>query len=421
MTSNKPVAIGIRTFLLSSQRITSVGFPILVGVTVVRFLGSRDFGVYSYTLSLVTGGQILLEFGLDKFLPREFAELGADRNVFARWLGFKLATAAIVYASLLLVSATLLPTQEFTEVISIGGILLFTHAYVSTCRSLLIALGRTGAIALASLAGALFGGTLIAIAFAAGSPPLAAIVGCVVIAGVLELSLLVRTVGGWRWVRPAYPHLITDAARVWEFGAHSLLAVVYMRVGLVVLAVVGGAVSVGTYAMGANVYAAIVFIPAAAALASYPDLTRATTNADRSSFTHLLKRHAFAAITLSIPVFLGFLAFSDEILRVLYGFAEPTSSTILKVSSAAFAVFSLNAILAAALIALHGQRALAKLSLLTSVISVVINVLFICWSREVGAAFATLAADGFTALVLWRVVVHAMNSFWPDNDADAAP
>ena len=53
----------------------------LLGIIIAKYIGPKDFGIFSYVISLVSLFSVLAEFRLQNILIRDFSEAKDDKNM----------------------------------------------------------------------------------------------------------------------------------------------------------------------------------------------------------------------------------------------------------------------------------------------------------------------------------------------------
>lgn len=396
----------IRAFALFVQRAVSVGTPVLAGVAVARLLGTEDFGHFALILAVVTGGQVVSEFGLDKFLPREFVERGASRDSFRQWLGFKLAFAIPLYVSVVAVSFLGAAPRGSALGPTIYALNLLLYAFASNYRSLYIALGTITVIPVAGLIGGV-GGLLVSILLLLTPvKSLEAVTAALTAGNAVELAILAAARGDWNWLQPRAPEMRAQARVARRFAIQAILSALYSRLPILVLGSFGGAISVATYSMAGNIYGAMALVPGSFAAALYPELAHSAGRRDYQQFARALRTYLGSAVVFAVPMVSVLFLLAREILAAIYGAADPTSVAILRVLLIAFVLVSLNSILAVSLFALHDEALVARLSFLTAGSAGVANLVLVPHAHEMGAAWSVLAIEFLTATVFFPRLVR---------------
>lgn len=422
-------AHSLRAVPLLAQRVATIGVPVVVGILVSRHLGDRPFGQFSIVLVTVSGLQIVSEFGLDKFLPREFVEREDASGVFRDWLGFRVTLALALYVFALAGAFLVGADREVLIAQAVYGSTLFSAAYASTCRSYYVAAATTWLIGAAAIVGGVLSLIASAALLRAGVESLALVAAPLTIGSLIELVILAQFLPTTAWLRPRRTSFIARIASTWEFGWQTLASVLYTRVGIYVLGFVGGSLTVATYARASLIYSSLSLVPAAAAAVIYPALVRAAKQGDRPGFSRVFTENLLHLVILLVPLDLVLMAFGGPLLALIYrGGVAAESVSALRILLVAFLIIIVNSVLAVGLFALHAQRQVAKLSVLSLGFCTIANFILVPYASAKGAAWATLLSEAATAMLfvpaLWsrvrelRVADPAMNEA-VSKDADA--
>lgn len=398
--------VPLRALALTAQRAVTVGSPMLVGVFVARALGAERFGGYALITAVVSGAQIVVEFGLDKLLPRAFVEQGASRDVFRRWLGFKLVLAMVLYCLIVAWTALVAIPNEIAFTLVIYGLNLFIHSYASNYRSLYVSLRSTGPVAVAALLGGIVGlsSSIPLLLTQRASLPL--IATSLTAGALVELAVLIAVHGNREWLVPSLPRVLPQFRETWSFALQTVLSAAYTRLPTLALGAFGGPSHVAAYAMAGSIYSAMSLVPASVAVALYPDLSSAHNQGDRKRFTSILTRHTTAALSLGILAAIALTLFAEPILITIYGTPGLLSVDVLRILALALVLAMLNSILGVGLFAMHREVSVATLSLLSVSVAAVSNIILVSRNSELGAAWAMLAADTATALIFFPQLVR---------------
>jgi O-antigen/teichoic acid export membrane protein len=389
------------------QRVVTVGVPVVVGVLISRQLGPRAFGEFTIVLATVSGLQVVAEFGLDKYLPREFVESRSEIDVFRHWVGFKLELSLCLYAAAVLSCILLKGTREATLALMAYGTSLFVAAYTTTYRSRFIAREQTRAIAAAAVLGNVLSLALCAALLASAwrSITLAAI--ALSACSLLELLVLAHTAGPRIRFWPRLPNPFPTAAAVWEFGLQTILSAGYTRVGIYALGAFGGTLAVATYSKAWTIYSAMSLVPASAAIASYPELVRLARRGENRRFLLLLARNIGQLALLLLPAALFMACFGEKVLALLYGNGgDPTSLHVLRILMATYVLLLVNSVLAVSLFALHAQRITVMLACVSLGWSVCANLVLAFRGLAIGTAWAAVLSEVATTVLFVPLLLH---------------
>ncbi|HZK72342.1 MAG TPA: murein biosynthesis integral membrane protein MurJ [Clostridia bacterium] len=139
----------------------------------------------------------------------------------------------------------------------------------------------------------------------------------------------------------------------------------------------------------------------------YPRITKASTNEDWADFNDVIEKGMNVIIIISVPISFGIIAFSDEVVQIVYergafdAFATGITAGAFFYYGIGLVFFSLNALFVKIFYSLHNT----KVSIICAGLSVIINVsldfLLIGPMAQDGLALATSIAASVNTLLLY--------------------
>jgi O-antigen/teichoic acid export membrane protein len=172
---------------------------------------------------------------------------------------------------------------------------------------------------------------------------------------------------------------------------------------MLLLGAIGAAAPLGVYAACYRVLFLLMVVGTAIGSAFLPALTRAAT-----AGTGAFRRAASAAFTMSLavgaPLSIGAALVAPDLLHLLFGSAYASGAVALRLLMLAGGCFIVHSALGNVFLAREHTLALSRIHVVAAVVNVVVNVWAIPRYGIVGAAAATLAAEGLTAVAEWWVI-----------------
>jgi O-antigen/teichoic acid export membrane protein len=266
-------------FWLLGCRVVGDFLNLLFFVLISRQFGPAGVGVYSYGFA-VTGFVFVIGcLGIEEYGLREYArmETGRQAPFISELLGTQLLMIAIAVSG---VGIYLLLTAPSQSTLVIMASLGFYQAAVALAGTLFIpAMGhqRMTGPALIDLVcrGVAFSFAGFAI-YAWHMPISQALLGYL-LAGVLLVALARRSAlhhGGALRIKISWPAVIGIVSILWSFAAVEVLAQLFARVGVIVLALKVGEAAAGLYATGLRLIEVGLMPLAFVGVAAYPQLSR---------------------------------------------------------------------------------------------------------------------------------------------------
>lgn len=371
---------------------------VIVGLIVARYLGPGLFGELNATLALVAMAVPLAELGLDAIVRRRLiTSPGAGGALMATTWKMRLSAATFIYASILLYVAASGRSMN-GELLLILGLLVFQPASLtadlwlqSNLRSrvtvvtswVALAMGAGCRLALVWWgAGLLAFGWVAVVEFAVGS-------GLLIWAA--KRSGLPRMEGGVIW-KEARELL----ACCWMLLASKVAVMLYMKLDLVMIAVLAGEREAGMYAAALRISEIGYVLPVALASSALPRLLKlkeaggAAYARGAQAFYDINAAMAYAVV---VPIVL----FAQTIIEIAYGAEYADAGPVLRWHACA-AVFVFLGVARSQLWVSEGRYALGLCTTLAgAACNVGLNLWWIPAHGALGAAWATIVAYGVAA------------------------
>ena len=389
---------------------------LFVGVWVARYMGPSDFGLFNYALTLVALTAVAANLGLDRFTVRELVR-DADRA------GEILSTTLILRAVAGLASAGL----------AVGVVFAFEPGNV-TAQALVCVLAATSVFAAADTADLYFQSrTSVKYAVWARYPAFvlasAARVWLVLAkapivafawvqlaeAALVALGLWValraghdRPPGAWRFAAARAKRLLADS---WPQILNTVAIVIYVRIDQVMLRALAGEREVGIYSAAVRLSEVWYFVPGVLVAAVFPTILRVRETDERLYYHRMLQLFALvSAIGLTLSV--GITIFAGPIVRVLFGPDYAAAAPVLALHTWATVFAFLGSAQEPWNVAEGFVRKMFYRTALGAAINVGLNFLLIPRYGAVGAAWATIVAYAYGAVIGNLFHRDARRIFW---------
>jgi O-antigen/teichoic acid export membrane protein len=376
---------------------------------VARYLGVRGYGAYSVATAAFALAVAAVGTGLDTVAVRTFAADGADRLLFRRVLGLRIAAAAVVAGAVAAV-AWLLPAARdlrlAVTVLAVAGTIGGAQAAFTT---LFQARQAFGVPVLADTIARLLGlAGVVVLALAIAPLPhdrelrVVLVLSCSTAAAAIALAGTVVYLRR-RGVpcRPAYDGEAwrSLALKAAPLGVATVLGIASYRLDILVLAALKGSAAAGIYGLAyrfvdASIPIAVFFVGAA-----FPAFSRSLAD---GSFDRRHARRALDFLLLvSLPLCLGGVAVAPQLVRLFAGPAYARADVPLRLLLLSLPFTFVSMFLISLAIASGRQRAVAWLAAGGVVLNLVLNVTFVPRYSYTASAAATLASEaaGTVALV----------------------
>ncbi len=389
------------------ERILTMILAFFVGIWVIRYLGSENFGKLSYTTSFVARVSAIAQLGLNAIVIRNIVhEEKAAPEILGTAFVLKLIASSV---TILIISIAIWTFDTDPDVRWMTLIIAFSLMFSafdaiefwfqSQVLSGVLAIVRSVQLILSSL---------IKLSFIALKLPLMAFVW-------LILAEQVVKVLGMLWVYLKYHQSILQWRVNWSKGLEMLrdswplilsgvMVTIYMKIDQVMLGNMANAQAVGNYAAAVRFSEIWYFIPMAVCSSVFPAILRAKQRSREEYYARLQQLYdlmAWMALAIAIPMTFA----SVPLLTTLLGkeFAEAGQILAWHIWAGPF-VF-LGVARSNWLMAENFTRFSFLTTSLGAIVNILLNFLLIPPYQGVGAAIATIIA--------YAVATHVSCLFYP--------
>jgi O-antigen/teichoic acid export membrane protein len=399
---------------LASEKLLTMALSLSVGIYLIRYLGSVDFGKFSYCISFVGLFEPIAKLGVDAIAIRNLVEdEEATTEILGTTFWIKLIGSGLVIA-LTFISAKLIVKElylaEMMVIIAIG--ILFTAFeaidvwFQSQVRSSAMVIARSTQLIISSLLKLIF----IALQF-----PLIAFVYLLVVDAALKaIGMLIvycrHQQSIWEWdVKWSIARMIWRDS--WPMILSSVMASIYMKIDQVMLGNLPDKQELGNYAAAVRFSELWYFIPLAICASLFPSIVRARQQSKQKYQTQLQQLYDLMA-WLSILLAVGITLTSNTVLPYLLGEEYLAAGNILMVHiwSAPFIFLG---------IASHQWLVAENLSqysfanaALGAISNVLLNLVLIPQYGGVGAAIATAISYAIASHLVCLLTPRLFNNGW---------
>ena len=417
-----PAFQGIRLnaiWLLLARIITQAQL-ILFTILVARSLGVTGFGQYAFVAALIVVGNVATTFGTDTLLIREEARQRAvhdDAPLFARsaeglipsalLIQLMLSAAWLIFIGL---GADILSGQsaEVSLALKISSLSLLPLAFFTVFTAVLRAHERmdvyfllSGVVACVQLGGAWWvlhrDGNLLA---------LVTVLNLVQVMAAISAGLLCRL------TLPAFHfdwsvsrrHLFRVARLAWPFALLSVLAVIYQRLGILMLSTSNGAMQAGWFAAAARIIEPVKLLHFAVLGALLPALARLTADkatVQQNQAADIYRRSMLFLLMFSALAAAGLIALAQPIVMQLFGAAYVDAVPLVQILALSLIPYTFSASRSVQLVALGQERHVLWATAISLAVAFCLNGWLIPRFGVNGAAFTVVCSESVLATILF--------------------
>lgn len=392
----KKKSIKLNAVLNSIKTLMNILFPLITTSYLSRVLGKDGYGMFNYSVSIVSYFMLIAGLGISTYGIREGAKVRENRekeNKFSSEVfTLNILSTAIAYLFLFLLlifSKGLLSYRTYILVISI--IIVFTTLGADWINSIYedfwyltlryIVVQMISIVLMLVLVRSkedLLNYVLVYVFSQIG----ANIANIFYIRRYVKLRLALN--------KSIFVHLIP----ILVLFVTNIATTIYVNSDITVLGIIKGDASVGVYSVASKIYAGAKQIAIAGTVVTIPRLASYIGQKNTNGYTHLLDNILNLLFSVTIPLFTGLFMISPQVMMIIGGRSYTEGAVTLQILSLA-SIFSILAYFYAQCILIPNSR--EKYFLIATVIAAVVNIVgnFIVipfWSHA-GAALTTLISE----------------------------
>ncbi|MEJ2352565.1 MAG: flippase [Anaerolineales bacterium] len=403
--------MGMNVLWLVISRISSQALAALLLILIARRLGQSGLGQYAFITAVVFVGNTLTTFGLDTLLIRQ---IGGTRRAdtpllgAALWLQLSLSLVFILVTSL---SGDYLLNKSPETILSlrIYSLSLIPLAFYTIFSAALRAFERMDLFFLLNLISALTQAAGGIIVLATGGSLLWLMIYLLASQFLLAWAAAVMCVRklpsfSFQWKVPL--DLFTQLIRrSWPLALLTGLAIVYQRMGILILGTISTDAVTGWFAAAARIVEALKIVHYAFLGALFPVLAQIAyrnrsqiQEAETPRFLPILQSDSLRFLVgLSLGIAVAVTLLADPIIHLLFGPNFGASVPALKILVWSLIPYAYSAKKSLELVTQGDERVVVKVTTLSVFLSAALFMVLIPTLNLLGASLATFAGEGLQA------------------------
>lgn len=399
---------------LSGEKVLGMIVNLSVGIYVVRYLGSEDFGKLSYCLSLVGMFTAIAKLGLDAIVVRNLVqEEESTEQILGTAFILKFIASLATVALIIYVTSILNEDPQIygiTIIIALGLVFnsfeVIDFWFQSKVRSGSIVIVRSIQLILTSVTKLLF----IALGL-----PLSAFVWLFLVDGILRafgtLWIYVKqnkSIFLWKFNWAKATDMLRDS---WPLILSGVMVTIYMKIDQVMLGNMASNEAVGNYAAAVRFSEVWYFVPIAICSSVFPSIIRAKQRSKQEYYDKLQQLYDLMAwMSLAIAIIMTFI--SGTLITTLLGEGYAEAGNILAWHIWAGPFVFLGVARGQWLIAENLTHFSFAITLLGAITNLLLNFLFIPHYEGLGAALATVISYGVSTHLACILYPPLFKSGW---------
>ncbi|MCG6960957.1 MAG: flippase [Ignavibacteriaceae bacterium] len=390
------------TSWLFFERILRIIISFIVTIYIVRYLGPKDFGLYSYVISFSWLFGAFSTLGLEAIAVREIVKY-PDKQEEINGTVFTLRLLGGIIAIVLIASTVFITGEEFyTSILILIASVSFIFQSFSVIEYFFRAIVKAKYNAYALSTSVICSSLLKILLILIKAPLIYFIIAFSFEYFVLAIGYLLvykrnkLSVFNWKFSKHLSKSLLKDS---WPLMLSGIVVMIYMRIDQIMIKNMINDEAVGYYAASVRLCEAWYFIPVTLCNSIFPAIVNAKNVSEQFYNNRLQKLYdllAWLAIGISIPVTI----FSRQIISILYGTEYINSAPVLTIYIWAGVAVFLGVASSQYLINENLTKLAFVRNLIGMIVNVILNFLLIPGYGIIGAAIATLISYTLLSFVL---------------------
>jgi O-antigen/teichoic acid export membrane protein len=398
--------IAKNTSLLFVSTIVNYILGFFITMYTAQYLGASGFGVLSLALSLAAIFAVFTDLGLGTVTTREIARNKSLKDKYLSNTSFlRLGLAVLTFVMLaLFVNIVNYPTETKLVIYLIGGSIIL-NGIAGTFYAIFQAFEEMEfqSISLIINGVIMFVGTLLAIYYHMDILVFALLY---IISNFVCLMYTI-TVYIWKHSLPKW-NLDKNFIKITMLAALplsivSIFTLIAFRVDIVLISFFKSTTDVGWYSASYRLLEVFLFIPMVFTTAVFPIFSQFhVSSKDSLKFTY---QKSFKYLTiLSLPVAVGVTLLAEPIILLIYKASFTPSILVLQILIWTIPITFLNYIFGSILPAMNRQNTLLKITFISMVFNIAVNLVVIPTYSYVGAAVITLLTEAIVISLCFYVL-----------------
>ncbi len=397
--------IALNTIVSAVARIIGTALALVTVGLITRYLTKSEWGEYSIVLTFGSIFTVLAEGGLYQLMVREISKDGAnEKEIASNIFTIRLLFSLFIF-SFGALTGFLLPYSVSTRWgILVGMVGFWFLSSVQVTMGIFQKYLRMEKVALAELAGRA-AQVIIVFLFIRWQLDFLWIVATLAFSSFINLFVIYWLAQGHIAMRLSFSWDIwkKNIKQSYPLALAGILTMIYFSSDSLLLSIFKPAADVGIYRLPYKILESLIFFPSMFVGLIMPIFSR-TAFSDWSQFKNILKRGQEVLFIFAVPLVIGTITVSSQIINLLGGKNYPESVGVLNILIVAVGLIFFGTLFSYALIALEKQKALLWISAAGAVFSVVLNLIFIPHYSFLAAAVITVLTE-FLVMTLMIIVV----------------
>ena len=384
------------------EKILRVVVGLFIGLWVARYLGPDNFGILSYSLTIITIFSVFVSFGIDNVIIKELVEDKSSKYSILKTSYFiKIVSSLIALISIIFhLAFRVLNSEYFWVILVASSSILFKPFTIPDLFFQSNLTNKKSAISnsLAILISALFKIFLIynnlPVIWFAFAIAIEMFFYSIFLHFYLERAFLYSTIKA----PLSFKYIFKILQASWPLLISGVVVLLFLRVDQLMIESILGKEQVGLYASATRLSESWYLIPTIATTILYPTII--SIKSDKSRYGNTIKSLYNKLIWLSAAVALFVSYFSDAIMNIAFGAEYVSASSVLNVHIWMGILVSIQLVSSKWLLAENMNKFIFYRGMVGLILNILLNLYLIPIHGITGAAYASLATMFFSVIIM---------------------
>ena len=366
-------------------------------VFIARYLGSQDFGKYSFVIAFIVIPNILVTFGMDSLLVREVARDKDRYSVYVSNVFFLKSVFAVfmVFAVFVLVNVTGISGDPVKSVcLMVFSFTIILNPLQQTLWAVSDAYEEMQYHSLLFIIWNLIR-TFLGIGILYGGYGLNTLFMGFLVSEAVNLAVSYTVISG-RFGVPEWKIDIKFCRSLLKatlpLAVFHICIIICQRVDTIILSIVSGDRAAGWYNAAHNLMLALLFIPTSIVNSAFPHLSQ-NFNKSKELFMNTYFNTFKYLFLIGLPLAVWTTFLSGKIISLFYDVEYANSAVILQILIWSLFMSFMNSLLANTIIAMNKERIIAGILGAATVTNIALNVILVPLGGYIGAAVSRIGCD----------------------------